>query len=139
MVAFVIITAPTLVRVDPNDANDARALVEAKFAAVSRHSAAEIRFLCRRCRSDRVRLLRAAARSADVRRTYAAIFAAVPDVTAEVQELVVEGDRAAARSYCAAARRVAPSTCRSWFFTVRARHMVRDDGMFDNHGRPCRA
>ncbi len=142
LVAFVIITTPAFgAGSDPNDAIDARALVEAKFAAVSRHSAAEIAAFYADdavltapdfCAPRRGR--------PDVERTYAAIFAAVPDVTAEVQELVVEGDRVAARVVLHSR-----SPGRAFdlpimdFFTVRARHIVRDDGIFDNHGRPCRA
>jgi predicted ester cyclase len=142
LVAFVIIAAPTFgARSDPNDANDARALVEAKFAAVSHHSATEIAAFYADdavltasdfCAPRRGR--------PDVERTYVAIFAAVPDVTAEVQELVVEGDRVAARVVLHSRM---PGRAFDLpimdFFTVRARHIVRDDGLFDNHGRRCRA
>lgn len=75
----------------------------------------------------------------DVLRTYQGIFAAVPDIHAEVVELLEQGERVAARVIL---RSRAPG--RSFnlalmnFFTVRNGKIVRDDGVFDNGGRPCR-
>jgi predicted ester cyclase len=121
--------------------HDAGALVRAKFAAVSRHSAPDIASFYADdavltapdfCAPRRGR--------AEVERTYKAIFDAVPDISAEVQELIVERGRVAARVVL---RSRVPGHAFDLpimnFFTVRAGHIVRDDGLFDNHGRPCRA
>ena len=116
-----------------------RAVVEAKFAAVNRHAVAEVVALYAPdavvtasdfCQPRRGR--------ADVQRTYEAIFAAVPDAVADVQELIVEGDRVAVRFVV---RSRLPGRAFDLpildFFTVRDGLIVRDDGVFDNRGRPC--
>ncbi len=116
-----------------------RAVVEAKFAAVNRHDVAGVVALYAPdaevtasdfCKPRRGR--------AEVERTYKAIFAAVPDATVEVQEYVVQGDRVAVRfllsSHLPGRTFTLPLQD---FFTVRNGLIVRDDGMFDNRGRPC--
>ena len=118
---------------------DARAVVEAKFAAVNRHDVAAVVALYA---PDAVITASdfCATRNgrADVERTYRGIFAAIPDVVADVQEYVVEGDRVAVRfvvrghvgDYLVAVPIMD-------FFTVRGGLIVRDDGAFDNAGRAC--
>lgn len=117
-----------------------RAVVEAKFEAVNRHSVKDVASFYAAdailtasdfCAPRRGR--------ADVERTYENIFKAIPDVVADVQEYVVEGDRVAVRFVV---RSRLPG--RSFdvpimnFFTVRDGLIVSDDGAFDNRGQPCR-
>jgi ketosteroid isomerase-like protein len=117
-----------------------RAVVEAKFEAVNRHSVEDVASFYAPdailtasdfCTPRRGR--------ADVERTYKTIFQAVPDVVADVQEYVVEGDRVAVRFVV---RSRLPG--RSFnlpimnFFTVRDGLITSDDGAFDNRGQPCR-
>jgi ketosteroid isomerase-like protein len=132
---FVLIAAPATARtpISPRD------VVEAKFAAVSRHSLADVVALyapdATVTASD---FCKPREGRAEVERTYKAIFAAVPDATVDVREYVVQGDRVAVRF---SLRSQLPG--RSFelqlmdFFTVRDGLIVRDDGMFDNRGRPC--
>jgi len=75
---------------------------------------------------------------AEVARTYKGIFAAVPDAVDDVQDYIVQKDRVAVRFIFrghigghAVAVPIAD------FFTVRDGLIVRDDGVFDNGGRPC--
>lgn len=116
-----------------------RQVVEAKFAAVNRHAIGEI---IQSYSEDAV--LSASDFCAprhgrsDVERTYRAIFANVPDIQANIVEMVEEGDRVAVRVVLSSSE---PG--RSFelplmnFFTVRDGLIVRDDGVFDNRGRPC--
>lgn len=75
---------------------------------------------------------------ADVARTYRTIFAAVPDASVEVRETVAQGDRVAVRFVLrgTVAGRAFELPIMN-FFTVRDGLIVRDDGGFDNRGRPC--
>jgi ketosteroid isomerase-like protein len=117
----------------------AKSVVQAKFAAVNRHSLEDIvalyavdaavtapDFCSPRHGRD------------DVRRTYQALFSAYPDISVEVQEYVAEGDRVAVRFVV---RSNLPD--RSFavpimnFFSVRNGVIVSDDGLFDTRGRKC--
>lgn len=120
-------------------APSARAVVEAKFAAVNRHAVADVVALYAPdavvtasdfCAPRRGR--------EDVRRTYEAIIGGVPDVVADVQEMIVEGDRVAVKFVV---RSRIPGRAFDVpildLFTVRDGLIVRDDGIFDNRGRAC--
>lgn len=74
----------------------------------------------------------------NVGRTYRAIFAAVPDAAVTVLETVSQGDRVAVRFVLrgTAAGRTFELPIMN-FFTVRDGLIVRDEGSFDNRGRPC--
>ncbi len=117
----------------------AKSIVQAKFAAVNRHSLEDIvalyavdaqltapDFCSPRHGRD------------DVRRTYQALFSAFTDISVEVQEYVQEGDRVAVRFIV---RSSLPD--RSFavpimnFFSVRNGLIVSDDGLFDTRGRKC--
>jgi ketosteroid isomerase-like protein len=117
----------------------AKSVVQAKFAAVNRHSLEKIVALYAVnaeltapdfCSPRRGR--------DDVRRTYRALFTAFPDISVEVQEYVQEGDRLAVRFIV---RSNLPD--RSFavpimnFFSVRDGLIVSDEGLFDTGGRKC--
>lgn len=120
-------------------APSARAVVEAKFAAVNRHAVEDVVALYAPdavvtasdfCKPRRGR--------DDVRRTYEAIVGGVPDVVADVQEMIVEDDRVAVKFVV---RSRIPGRAFDVpildFFTVKDGLIVRDDGIFDNRGRAC--
>lgn len=120
-------------------APSARAVVEAKFAAVNRHAVDDVVALYAPdavitasdfCAPRRGR--------EDVRRIYQGIIGGVPDVVADVQEMIVEGDRVAVRFVV---RSRIPGRAFEVpildFFTVKDGLIVRDDGIFDNRGRAC--
>lgn len=130
---------PALGATPASPGRDAQSVVEAKFAAVNRHAVGDIAALYAPdalvtasdfCAPRRGR--------ADVERTYRAIFAAVPDATVAIREYVTEGDRVAVRFVL---RSAVPGRAFELpimdFFTVRDGLIVRDDGAFDNRGRPC--
>jgi ketosteroid isomerase-like protein len=120
-------------------AQSARSVVEAKFAAVNRHAIEQIEALYATdavltapdfCSPRRGR--------EDVRRTYRALFDAYPDISADVEEYLEQGDRVAVRL---TVRSRLPG--RSFevpilnFFTVKSGLIVSDEGMFDTRGRKC--
>jgi ketosteroid isomerase-like protein len=125
----------------PGAPASAKSIVEAKFAAVNRHSL-----------DDVVALYSADAQLTapdfcsprrgheDVRRTYQALFSAFPDISVEVQEYLQQGDRVAVRFIV---RSSLPD--RSFavpimnFFSVRNGAIVSDEGLFDTRGRKCSA
>ena len=126
------------------EASSGRTPVEAvlaKFAAVNRHDVGAIvasygsnaRLSASDFCADRIG-------QSEVARTYRAIFALVPDIQAKVQETLVQGDRVAVRVVLHSR-----TPGRSFdlplmnFFTVQDGLIVRDEGIFDNRGRPCRA
>src|SRR5262249_40424456 len=119
----------------------ARSVIEAKFAAVNRHSIEDIVALYAAdaeltapdfCSPRRGR--------DDVRRTYQALFSVFPDIAVEVREYLQENDRVAVRFNV---RSKIPG--RSFdvpimnFFTVRGSVIVSDEGLFDTGGRKCSA
>lgn len=113
----------------------AKSVVQAKFAAVNRHSLDDI-----------VALYAVDAQLTapdfcsprhghnDVRRTYQALFTAFPDISVDVQEYVQEGDRVAVRFVVRTSSFAVPIMN---FFTVRNGVIVSDEGMFDTRGRKC--
>ncbi len=119
--------------------SSARAVVEAKFAAVNRHAVADVVALyapdARITASD---FCAPRQGRADVERIYTGIIAAIPDVSADVQEYVVDDNRVAVRfvvrGHIGATAIALPIMD---FFTVEKGLIVRDDGIFDNRGRPC--
>ncbi|WP_430423880.1 nuclear transport factor 2 family protein [Phenylobacterium sp.] len=120
-------------------APSARAVVEAKFAAVNRHAVADVVALYAPDAVVTASDFCAPRRGRDdVRRTYEAIIGGVPDVVADVQEMIVEGDRVAVkfvvRSRIAGRAFDVPILD---LFTVRDGLIVRDDGIFDNRGCAC--
>lgn len=123
----------------PVPQTSARSVIEAKFAAVNRHALEDIvalyatdaeltapDFCSPRHGRD------------DVRRTYQALFSAIPDLSVEVQEYLQEGERVAVRFIV---RSTLPD--RSFqvpimnFFSVRDGVIVSDEGLFDTRGRKC--
>jgi ketosteroid isomerase-like protein len=116
-----------------------RAVVEAKFAAVNRHATADIAaFYAPDASITASDFCKPRQGRAEVERIYKGIFATVPDAQADVQEYVVEGDRVAVKFFV---RSRLPGRAFDLpimdFFTVRDGLIVRDDGIFDNAGRPC--
>lgn len=117
----------------------AKAVVEAKFAAVNRHSIDDIEKLYAPFASITAPNFCAPRHGReDVRRIYQDLFTAFPDIHAEIQEYLVQGDRVAVRYLV----RLSPGG--SGFvvpifnlFTVRDGLITTDDGMFDNGGRKC--
>jgi ketosteroid isomerase-like protein len=123
----------------PVPKTSAKSVIEAKFAAVNRHALEDIvalyapdaevtapDFCAPRHGRD------------DVRRTYQALFGAIPDLSVDVQEYLQQGDRVAVRFVV---RSTVPN--RSFqvpimnFFSVRDGMIVSDEGPFDNRGRKC--
>lgn len=75
----------------------------------------------------------------EVRRTYRDIFSAVPDVRAEIVELLVDGNRVAVQLRLRGTVAGQPFALSLMnFFTVADGLITRDDGIFDNGGRTCR-
>lgn len=114
-------------------------VVDAKFAAVNRHSIPEIVAQY----SDDAELIASdfcASRHGkrDVERTYTRILAAVPDVHVDVLDAIESGDRVAVRFLLTG--HVGESAIAlpiMNFFTVHDGLIVRDEGRFDNAGRAC--
>lgn len=118
----------------------ADAVIRAKFAAVNRHA---IDAIVGSYAPDAVLSASdfCAPRQgrAEVERTYRAIFAAVPDIRADVLEMLRDGDRVAVRVMLRSRRPGAAFDLPLMnFFTVRRGLIVRDDGTFDNRGRACK-
>jgi ketosteroid isomerase-like protein len=117
----------------------AKAVIEAKFAAVNRHSIDDIEKLYAPFASITAPNFCAPRHGReDVRRIYQDLFTAYPDIHAEIQEYLVQGDRVAVRYL------VRLNSAGNGFvvpiinlFTVRDGLITTDDGMFDNGGRKC--
>ena len=125
----------------PGAQPSAKSIVEAKFAAVNRHSLDDVVALY----SADAQLMAPDFCSPrrgheDVRRTYQALFSAFPDISVEVQEYLQQEDRVAVRFIV---RSSLPD--RSFavpimnFFSVRNGVIVSDEGLFDTRGRKCSA
>ena len=117
----------------------AKSVVEAKFAAVNRHSIDDIEKLYAPFASITAPNFCAPRHGReDVRRIYQDLFTSFPDIHAEMQEYLVQGDRVAVRYLVhlgpAAGGFVVPIFN---LFTVRHGLITTDDGMFDNGGRKC--
>jgi len=119
----------------------AKSVIEAKFAAVNRHSLDDIVALYAPDATVTAPDFCSPRRGhADVRRTYQALFTAFPDIAVEVQEYLQEGDRVAVRFVVRGSlpgRTFAVPIMN--FFSVRNGVIVSDEGMFDNGGRKCSA
>ena len=117
----------------------AKSVVEAKFDAVNRHSIDDVEKLYASFASITAPNFCAPRHGReDVRRIYQDLFATFPDIHAEIQEYLVQGDRVAVRYLV----HLGPSG--NGFvvpifnlFTVRDGLITTDDGMFDNGGRKC--
>jgi len=73
-----------------------------------------------------------------VRRSFQGLFATFPDIQAEVQEYVVQGDRVAVRYLARGSMSGKPFAVPIFnLFTVRNGLITADDAMFDNGGRKC--
>lgn len=122
-----------------DDAPSPRAVVEAKFAAVNRHSVPDVvAFYAPDARVTASDFCKPRQGRADVERTYTNIFASVPDVAVSVDETVAQDDRVAVRfTLRGSVSGKSFAVPIQDFFTVHDGLIVRDDGMFDNHGRPC--
>ena len=119
--------------------NPAKAVVEAKFAAVNRHSIDDIEKLYAPFASITAPNFCAPRHGReDVRRIYQDLFTSFPEIHAEMQEYVVQGDRVVVRYLVhlgsAAGGFVVPIS--NWF-TVHDGLITTDDGVFDNGGRKC--
>jgi ketosteroid isomerase-like protein len=117
----------------------ARAVIEAKFAAVNRHDIAEVvRLYAPNAQVTASNFCAPRHGRADVQRTYQSIFERYPDVVADVHEYFVQGDRVAVRF---TVRSQLPGKSVDVpianFFTVRNGLIESDDGVFDTGGRPC--
>ena len=116
-----------------------KAVIEAKFVAVNRHSVDDIEKLYAPGVSITASNFCAPRHGrADVRRIYQDLFASFPDIRAEILEYVVQGDRVAVRYLVrigAAGKDFAVPIIN--LFTVRDGLITADDGVFDNGGRKC--
>jgi len=116
-----------------------RAVVEAKFAAVNRHDIPGVAaFYAPDATITASDFCKPRQGRAEVERIYKGIFAAIPDAHVNVKEWLVDGDRVAVR-FVVESRRPGQSFDFPImnFFTVKDGLIVRDDGAFDNGGRPC--
>jgi len=117
----------------------AKAVVEAKFAAVNRHSIDDIEKLYAPFASITAPNFCAPRHGReDVRRIYQELFTTFPDIHAEMQEYLVQGDRVAVR-YLVHTGPASKGFVVPVFnlFTVHDGLITTDDGMFDNGGRKC--
>ena len=113
------------------------AVISAKFDAVNRHEiSGVVSFYAPESVLTASDFCAARHGKAEVQRTYEAIFKAVPDIRAEVVEMVKQDDRVAARVMLRSQERKFEVPIMN-FFTVRKGKIVRDDGIFDNGGRRC--
>lgn len=113
-----------------------RAVVIAMFEAFNRHDAAAIARLyaadARLASSD----FCAARGRNDVVRTYAALFAAYPDIRDRIDVMIVERDRVAVR-FVATSRTGGLTMPVQAMIRVRDGLIVEDDAVFDAGGEPC--
>jgi ketosteroid isomerase-like protein len=116
-----------------------REVVQLMFAAFNRHDAIAMAALYAsnaRLNSSDFCVPRG---KGDVERTYAALFAAFPDIEDNVDSMVASGDRVAVR-FTARSRLGSPALDLRimTFITVRTGRIVEDDSIFDTKGGPCR-
>jgi len=118
--------------------NSPRAVVEELFRAFNRHDVVALQALytpdARLTSSDFCK----ARTGADVTRTYAALFRAVPDIRDDVISMVVDGDQATVRfvtSSVAGGKEFHFELMT--FFRFMDGRIVEDDTIFDTKGRPC--
>jgi ketosteroid isomerase-like protein len=117
----------------------AKAVVEAKFAAVNRHSVDDVEKLYAPFASITAPNFCAPRHGReDVRRIYEDLFTTFPEIHAEIQEYLVQGDRVAVRYLVHTGPAGKGFTVPIFnLFTVRDGLITTDDGMFDNGGRKC--
>jgi ketosteroid isomerase-like protein len=121
-----------------SSANDPRALVDQLFTAFNRHDALALQSLYTPeavLTSSDFCLPRT---GRDVARTYTAMFLAFPDIQDTIVTVIVDGDRAAVRF--AATGKIKGKAFRMKLMTMlrfKDGHIVEDDTVFDNGGRPC--
>ena len=117
----------------------ARSVVEAKFAAVSRHAVADIVALYSpSAKLSAPDFCKARSGRDDVRRTYQTLFEQFPDVTVNGLEYLARGERVAVKFVVSS--RIPNKTFDvpiMNFFTVRDGLIESDEGLFDTRGRAC--
>lgn len=116
-----------------------KAVIAAKFAAVNRHNIADVvKFYSPDARINSSGFCSPRQGVADVQRTYQALFDAYPDIAAEVNTYVVEGDRVAVIFTTKVQVQGKSFEVRiANFFVVRDGLITSDDGVYDAGGRPC--
>ena len=117
----------------------AKAVIEAKFAAVNRHSVDDIEKLYASFAAITAPNFCAPRHGReDVRRIYQDLFTSFPEIHAEIQEYLVQGDRVAVRYLVHLSPGPKDFVVPIFnLFTVRDGLITTDDGMFDNGGRKC--
>lgn len=118
-------------------AAEPEAVIAAKFAAVNRHDVAAVAAsYAPQARLTASNFCAPRIGRGEVERTYRGLFAALPDLRVEIDEVVARGDAVAVRFrvISAAAKVEIPVAD---FFSVRDGLIERDDGLFDNGGRAC--
>ena len=125
---------------EPELAEVAVSVIRAKFDAVNRHDINQIVAAYAETATLTATDFCAPRQGrSEVRRTYQDIFSAVPDVRAEIVDLVADGDRVAVRLRLRGTIVDQPFQLSLMnFFTVSDGLITRDDGIFDNGGRKCR-
>jgi ketosteroid isomerase-like protein len=118
--------------------NSPRATVEELFRAFNRHDVAALQALyasdARLTASDFCK----ARTGADVSRTYASLFRAVPDIRDDVISMVVDGDQATVRFMTSSVTAGNGFHFELMtFFRFRDGRIVEDDTIFETKGRPC--
>jgi uncharacterized protein (TIGR02246 family) len=119
-------------------ADSPRSVIEAAFAAINRHDAAS---LARLYTKDAVIIDSGVCApeigAAIVRKSHEQLFAAMPDVRAEIRDWVVQGDQVAIL-FTAYGKGFGPSgqLTMADFFTVRNGRITRDVTIY-NPGKPC--
>ena len=74
----------------------------------------------------------------EVKRTYTSIFSSFPHIQAELLEVIAQGEHVAARVMLRSNdANMSFELPIANFFTVQDGLIVRDEGLFDLHGRPC--
>jgi uncharacterized protein (TIGR02246 family) len=112
------------------------ATVEAMFAAFNAHDPAAMA----RLYADDARLTSSdfctPRGKADIQRTYADLFVAMPDLNDRIETIVTDGDRVAV-SFLASSATAKFKLPIIAIFRVRDGLIVADDAIFDTAGQPC--
>jgi ketosteroid isomerase-like protein len=124
---------------DAYAALSARAVVESVFVAFNRHDAATMASYYTPdalvTSSDYCRPMQGAAA---IERIHTALFAAIPDIHDEIQEIIADGEHIAVRFVSTSKRPGASFELPiADFFEVRQGRIVRDHTIFNNE-KPCR-
>ena len=113
-----------------------REVVTAMFDAFNRHDAAQMARLYAPAATLTSPDFCAVRGQKDVVRTYAALFAAFPDIRDEIQDIVAEGDMVAVR-FVAVSQKGRLTLPVQAMIQVRDGLIVHDDALFDTGGKPC--